>query len=66
MTQTKTIIVLDNSRSSVFITNIEHNPTDDMEIAVSDRLDELNHNLDECSWMEVANDFTTSDIGVII
>ena len=62
MTQTKFIIVLDQSTPRVFTTHIEHDPSDDMEISVSDRLDVLGFNLDECSWMELPDGFTRLDI----
>ena len=65
MTQTKNIIVLDCSSQTVFITTCEHNPADDMEIAVSDRLDELDRNLDGCSWMEIPDEFSNQDIDTI-
>lgn len=57
MTQTKEIIVLDNSTCRVFTTHIQHNPSDDLEIAVDDRLTELGFRMDECSWMEIGEDF---------
>ena len=63
MTQTKQIIILDNNSQRVLVTTCEHNPSDDMEVSVSDRLDELNLNLDECSWMEIEED---SDGRIII
>ena len=56
MTQTKEIIVLDNSSCRVFTTHIQHNPTDDLEIAVDNRLTDLGFRMDECSWMEVQED----------
>ena len=65
MTQTKTIIVLDNSTLRVFITTIQHNPSDDMEISVDDRLTELGFSLNNCSWMEVADGFTPNDVEII-
>jgi len=66
MTQTKTIIVLNNSTMRrVFITTVEHNPSDDMEVSVYDKLTELGFSLHECSWMEVADGFTPDDVEMI-
>lgn len=56
MTQTKHIAIIDCSSSRVIITSCEHNPADDMEVAVHDRLDELGLRYDECSWGEVTED----------
>jgi len=65
MTKLKTIIVLDNNNMDVFITDVLCNPSDDMEVSVDDKLTALDRNIDECSWMEVSNEFTTDDIKII-
>lgn len=65
MTRTTKIIILDCSAPKVIITTCEHNPADDLEEAVSERMDELELNMDECSWMELPDYFTTEDITII-
>lgn len=64
MTQTKQIIVLDNSSSNVIILTIEHNPSDDMDVSVQDAFEKFNESNDDsiylkdsqCSWMELSDD----------
>jgi hypothetical protein len=62
MTQTKKMIVLDNSTGRYFTTHFEHRTSDDMEISVDERLEELGFNIDECSWMAIGEDSELEEI----
>lgn len=56
MTQTKYIVILDASTTRVIFTTCEHNPTDDMDIAVIEEMDRLGLSQDECVWQEINQD----------
>lgn len=58
MTQTIYLVMLDTSQTRVIFTTAEHNPTDDMEVCVYDRMDELNLNQNNCDWMQITDNQT--------
>lgn len=65
MTQSKQVIVLDQSSSKVIILPVEHNPSDDLEVAVFEAYEKYNELNDQgiylkdsqCSWMELPDDY---------
>lgn len=56
MTQTKKIVILDANQVRVIFTEAQHNPTDDMEVCVFERMEELGLRSDECVWMAINDD----------
>lgn len=70
MTQTKQIIVTDNSCGAVIILAVEHRTDEDMEVSVFEAYERFNKENDDgiylkesqCSWMELSDDWDTSQI----
>lgn len=56
MTQTKKIVILDANSTRVIFTTCEHNPSDDLDVAVGERLEELGLKENEVVWQEIASD----------